>query len=69
MKGEERKKRKKVKEIHINHNVWKKYHKGYMKHIIIRKKTYIRSKDPKKIDPKEFEGTEMENHWLKIDNR
>ena len=33
------------------------------------KKTYISSKDPKKIDPKEFEGTEMENHWLKIDNK
>ena len=48
MKGEERKKRKKVKEIHINHNVWKKYHKGYMKHKIIKKKTYISSKDPKK---------------------
>ena len=30
---------------------------------------YISSKDPKKIDPKEFEGTEMENHWLKIDNK
>ena len=41
MKGEERKKRKKFKEIHINHNVWKKYRKGYMKHIIIKKKTYI----------------------------
>ena len=41
MKGEERKKRKKVKEIHINHNVWKKYHKGYMKHIIIIKKKNI----------------------------
>ena len=45
MKGEERKKRKKVKEIHINHNVWKKYHKGFMKHIILRKKTYISSKE------------------------
>ena len=65
MKGEERKKRKKVKEIHINHNVWKKYHKGYMKRIIIKKKkTYISSKDPK-----EFEGTEMDNLWLKIDNK
>ena len=42
-----------------------------MKHIIIIKnKTYsISSKNPKKIDTKEFEGTEMENHWLKIDNR
>ena len=47
MKGEERKKRKIFQEIPINHNVWKKYHKGYvgsayMKHIatylIIRKK-------------------------------
>ena len=49
----------------------KKYHKGYMKHIIIRKKDrhVISSKDPKKFDPKEFEGTEMDNHWLKIDNR
>ena len=69
MKGEERKKRKeKVKEIHINHNKWKKYHKGYMKHIIIRKNMY-KFKRPKKIDPKEFEGTEMDNHWLKIDKR
>ena len=68
MKGEERKKRKKVKEININHNVWKKYHKGNMKHIIIRKNIY-KFKRHKKIDPKEFEGTEMDNHWLKIDNR
>ena len=41
-----------------------------MKHIIIIKKNIYKLKKPtKKIDPKEFEGTEMENHWLKIDNR
>ena len=39
-----------------------------MKHIIIRKNIY-KFKRPKKIDLKEFEGTEMDNHWLKIDNR
>ena len=39
-----------------------------MKHIIIRKNIY-KFKRPKKIDPKEFESTEMDNHWLKIDNK
>ena len=48
MKREERRKRKKVKEIHINHDVWKKYHKGYMKHTIIRKNIY-KFKRPKKL--------------------
>ena len=64
MKREERKKRKKVKEIHINHDVWKKYRKGYMKHIKIRKNIY-KFKRPKKIDPKEFEVPKWTTTGLK----
>ena len=40
-----------------------------MKHIIIRKNLHSKIKRPKKFDPKEFEGTEMEHHWIKIDDR